>query len=122
MFELVWSTAITRIKTYGLRAETTEKAGGKMKALDSMVHCRLNWEDLPEPKLQDGEVLVKVKAVGICGSDIPWLPREDEEANSADGHGPMKLQGKSPPQDPGPGSSPSVKRSSSSPSRGAGTV
>ncbi len=28
-------------------------------------------EDVPEPKLKEGEVLVEVKAAGICGSDIP---------------------------------------------------
>ena len=28
-------------------------------------------ENTEEPKLHDGEVLVEVKAAGICGSDIP---------------------------------------------------
>ena len=28
-------------------------------------------EDVPEQKLKEGEVLVEVKAAGICGSDIP---------------------------------------------------
>ena len=28
-------------------------------------------ETVPEPVLESGEVLVAVKAVGICGSDIP---------------------------------------------------
>ncbi len=41
-----------------------------MKALVFHGPLQMNWEDVPEPKLQDGEVLVKVKAVGICGSDI----------------------------------------------------
>ncbi|MCR4617766.1 MAG: galactitol-1-phosphate 5-dehydrogenase [Lachnospiraceae bacterium] len=37
--------------------------------LDSIGDISL--KDLPMPKLKAGEVLVKVKAVGICGSDIP---------------------------------------------------
>lgn len=41
-----------------------------MKALVFHGPLKMKWEDVPEPKLQDGEVLVKVKAVGICGSDI----------------------------------------------------
>lgn len=31
----------------------------------------LRVEDLPVPEVKDGEVLVKVKAVGVCGSDLP---------------------------------------------------
>lgn len=31
------------------------------------------WEDVPEPELKEDEVLVQVKAVGICGSDIPRI-------------------------------------------------
>ena len=31
----------------------------------------LRYEEVPLPQLGDGEVLVKVKATGICGSDIP---------------------------------------------------
>lgn len=31
----------------------------------------LRYEDVPVPALESGQVLVKVQAVGICGSDIP---------------------------------------------------
>ena len=31
----------------------------------------LRYEDFPDPKTGEGDVLVKVKATGICGSDIP---------------------------------------------------
>jgi len=31
----------------------------------------MRYEDTPQPQLKDGEVLVKVRACGICGSDIP---------------------------------------------------
>ena len=34
---------------------------------------RLDLMDVPEPVLKDGEVLVEVKAAGICGSDIPRI-------------------------------------------------
>lgn len=30
----------------------------------------LRYTDVPEPKLKEGEALIKVKAAGICGSDI----------------------------------------------------
>lgn len=33
----------------------------------------LDLMDVPEPMLKDGEVLVEVKAAGICGSDIPRI-------------------------------------------------
>ena len=33
----------------------------------------LRLEDVEIPELKAGEVLVKVKAVGICGSDIPRI-------------------------------------------------
>lgn len=34
------------------------------------------YEDLDVPVPEDGEVLVKVKAAGICGSDIPRIYRD----------------------------------------------
>ena len=33
----------------------------------------LRWEEVPRPLPESGEVLVKVKAAGICGSDIPRI-------------------------------------------------
>ncbi len=42
-----------------------------MKA--AVLHAKddLRYEDYPTPEPGDGEVLVRVKAAGICGSDIP---------------------------------------------------
>lgn len=34
---------------------------------------QLEYMDVPLPELKEGEVLVEVKAVGICGSDIPRI-------------------------------------------------
>ncbi len=31
----------------------------------------LRYEEVPEPKSGPGEVLVRVMAAGICGSDVP---------------------------------------------------
>ena len=31
---------------------------------------KLNYTDVPDPLIEDDEVLVKVKAIGICGSDV----------------------------------------------------
>ena len=41
-----------------------------MKALVLEEYNKLVYKDVPEPEFGDDEVLVKVKAVGICGSDI----------------------------------------------------
>jgi L-iditol 2-dehydrogenase len=42
-----------------------------MKA--AVLHAKndLRYEDIPDPKVGDNDVLVKVKTTGICGSDIP---------------------------------------------------
>jgi L-iditol 2-dehydrogenase len=41
-----------------------------MKALVLEEYMKLVYQDVPMPEMQDDEVLVKVKAVGICGSDV----------------------------------------------------
>jgi L-iditol 2-dehydrogenase len=33
----------------------------------------MRYEDIEEPQLKDGWVIVKVMAAGICGSDIPRI-------------------------------------------------
>ena len=42
-----------------------------MKAAVLHASDDLRYEEYPTPEIQAGEVLVKVKATGICGSDIP---------------------------------------------------
>ena len=44
-----------------------------MKALNLHAVGDLRYEDVPNPKREPGEVLLKVKACGICGSDIPRI-------------------------------------------------
>jgi L-iditol 2-dehydrogenase len=41
-----------------------------MKALVLDEYKQLNYRDFPEPEMEAGEVLIKVKACGICGSDV----------------------------------------------------
>lgn len=41
-----------------------------MKALVLEEYMKLAYLEVPMPEMQDDEVLVKVKAVGICGSDV----------------------------------------------------
>jgi L-iditol 2-dehydrogenase len=41
-----------------------------MKALVLEKYMHLVYQDVAEPELKDDEVLVKIKAVGICGSDV----------------------------------------------------
>ncbi|MBO6178675.1 MAG: galactitol-1-phosphate 5-dehydrogenase [Selenomonadaceae bacterium] len=42
-----------------------------MKALNLHGIGDLRYEDVPMPQRKAGEVLLKIRAVGICGSDIP---------------------------------------------------
>ena len=41
-----------------------------MKALVLTEYNKLEYKDMPDPKPERGEVLVQVKACGICGSDV----------------------------------------------------
>ena len=42
-----------------------------MKALNLHGIGDLRYDDVPLPKCERDEVLLKIRAVGICGSDIP---------------------------------------------------
>jgi len=41
-----------------------------MKALVLEEYNRFVYRDWPDPAIADDEVLIRVKAVGICGSDV----------------------------------------------------
>lgn len=41
-----------------------------MKALVLDEYKQLNYRDFPKPEIEPNEVLIKVKACGICGSDV----------------------------------------------------
>ena len=41
-----------------------------MKALVLDEYNQLNYRDFPDPEIKSDEVLIKVKACGICGSDV----------------------------------------------------
>lgn len=47
----------------------------KAWALHDIGNIRL--EDIEKPEVGTGEVLVAVKAAGICGSDIPGFTRRE---------------------------------------------
>jgi L-iditol 2-dehydrogenase len=44
-----------------------------MKALVLRAYNQLSFEDVPEPDIGDDDVLIAVKACGICGSDVHGL-------------------------------------------------
>ena len=44
-----------------------------MKALVLKEYLKLAYEDVPEPRVGAGEVLIRVEACGICGSDVHGL-------------------------------------------------
>lgn len=49
-----------------------------MKALVYTGPHRLDYRDAPDPELRPGEVLVRIEAVGICGSDMHAWAGHDE--------------------------------------------
>ena len=49
-----------------------------MKALFGKAFFQLQWRDLPVPKPQLGQVLVKVEAGGICGTDLHFLRNNED--------------------------------------------
>lgn len=48
-----------------------------MKAVVLKTDNQIHYMDAPKPALRSGEVLVRVKACGICGSDIRYLEGEN---------------------------------------------
>src|SRR5574344_1114909 len=44
-----------------------------MKALNLFGIDHLRYVEFPKPKREEGEVLLHLKACGICGSDIPRI-------------------------------------------------
>jgi L-iditol 2-dehydrogenase len=50
----------------------------------------MKYEDVPVPEIMDNEVLVKLKAVSICGSDISYYYGHSP-LDTADGKGPLFL-------------------------------
>lgn len=57
-----------------------------MKAVILNKNHQLNLVDAPIPKPEHGEVLVKVKACGICGSDLRYLEGENPWAQQTLGY------------------------------------
>lgn len=49
-----------------------------MKALLLKQYMEMEWVDMPKPAIQPDEVLIRVKACGICGSDIHGLDGSTE--------------------------------------------
>ena len=71
-----------------------------MKALVLREYMKLVYEDVPTPEVAADEVLVKVEACGICGSDVhgldgstgrrqPPLIMGHEAAGTVAGRGPV---------------------------------
>lgn len=48
-----------------------------MKALVYLGPRRIAWQDMPKPEPRPGEVLVRVEACGICGSDMHGYHGQD---------------------------------------------
>ena len=63
---------------------------GKMKAQVFYEPNVMKFEEIEIPQIADNEVLVKVKAVGICGSDISYYYGHSP-LDTADGKGPLVI-------------------------------
>lgn len=63
---------------------------GKMKAWVFYEPLKMEWEEVDIPQLAPDEVLVKIKACGICGSDIAYY-WGNSSLETADGRGPLIL-------------------------------
>lgn len=55
-----------------------------MKALVLEEYNKLIYKDMPDPQIKDNEVLIEVKACGICGSDVHGM-----DGNSGRRHPPL---------------------------------
>ena len=62
----------------------------KMKAQVFYEKEKMCFEEIPVPKIGDDEVLVRVKACGVCGSDIAYYYGQSP-LETADGKGPLVL-------------------------------
>jgi threonine dehydrogenase-like Zn-dependent dehydrogenase len=51
------------------------RPGEAMKALVHTQPNEVTYRDEPDPRPAPGEVLIRVDAVGICGSDMHAYPR-----------------------------------------------
>ena len=58
-----------------------------MKALVLEEYNELVYKDFPDPEVADDEVLVKVKAAGICGSDVHGMDGSTGRQEAAPGDG-----------------------------------
>jgi L-iditol 2-dehydrogenase len=56
-----------------INAKGLADMNGTMKAVRMYAPGDLRLEEVPVPKIRDNEVLIKVMAAGVCGSDIPRL-------------------------------------------------
>ena len=63
---------------------------GKMKAQVFYEAEVMKLEEIDIPQISDNEVLIKVKAVGICGSDVSYYYGHSP-VGTADGKGPLVL-------------------------------
>ena len=63
---------------------------GKMKAWVFYEPMKMEWKEVDIPQLAPDEVLVKIKACGICGSDIAYY-WGNSSLETADGKGPLIL-------------------------------
>ena len=70
-----------------------------MKALVLREYMKLVYEEVARPELAPDEVLVKVEACGICGSDVHGMDGSTGRQAAADHHGPRGRRASSPRRD-----------------------
>lgn len=55
-----------------------------MRAIQFHGERRISWVDAPEPRPGPGEVLIEIRAAGICGSDLGFLYRPSADQVEAE--------------------------------------
>ena len=71
-----------------MTVETGEREYGKMKAAVFQGKGKINVEERPIPALRDNEILLRVAACGVCGTDVHIF---GGEKGSAEVHPPVVL-------------------------------
>ena len=57
-----------------------------MRAVQILGDSKLTVKEYPDPEPQPGEVLIQVKASGLCGSELKWFRKEGHVQDMNGGH------------------------------------
>lgn len=73
-------------KKWHIVTEYEQRTGKSYKGSEVFFNPELKMVDIPAPRPGPGEVLIKVKATGVCGSDVHLSQRDEEGYTAYPGH------------------------------------